>query len=358
VTASSDVPIVHGTEDLTPAWCSAALAPVLGGALVVDLTRSPIGTGQVADTVKLELTYDTPGAGPASLVAKVTSASADSRAAARATRTYEVETAFYRDLAPLLPVRAPRCYHAAHEPDTDGYVVLLEDLSPAVPGDQLAGCTPDDAAGAVAELPLLHAPLWDDPSLARYEWLHGPSEDRVQGFSGLVAMFAPQFVERYEAQLEPEVTELIGRFVPRISAHLGADRGPSTVVHGDYRLDNLLFGGERVAVLDWQTVSRGPGLSDLAYFLGASLLVDDRRAHEADLVDSYREQMATLGVELGTDHVWEGYRRHAFSGLIMAMLASMIVQRTDRGDQMFMAMANRHGRHALDLDAEALIPPG
>jgi hypothetical protein len=358
MTGPTDVPIVHGIDDLTPAWCSSALAPELGGAQVVDLIRSPIGTGQVADTVKLELTYDPPGAGPASLVAKVTSASADSRAAARATRTYEVETAFYRDLAPVLPVRAPRCYHTAHEPATDGYVVLLEDLSPAVPGDQLAGCSPDEAAGAVAELPLLHAPLWDDPSLGRYPWLHGPSEERVQAFSGLVAMLAPQFVERYEAHLEPEVTELIERFVPRVAAHLGAHHGPTTVIHGDYRLDNLLFGGARVAVLDWQTVSRGPGSSDLAYFLGASLLVDDRRAHEADLVDSYRERMAALGVELDADQVWEGYRRHSFSGLIMAMLASMIVQRTDRGDQMFMAMANRHGRHALDLEAEALIPPG
>jgi hypothetical protein len=40
----------------------------------------------------------------------------------------------------------------------------------------------------------------------------------------------------------------------------------------------------------------------------------------------------------------------------MSIIASMIVERTDRGDQMFITMANRHGRHALDLDAEALIP--
>jgi hypothetical protein len=29
----------------------------------------------------------------------------------------------------------------------------------------------------------------------------------------------------------------------------------------------------------------------------------------------------------------------------------MLVERTDRGDQMFMAMADRHALHALDLDA-------
>ena len=67
--------------------------------------------------------------------------------------------------------------------------------------------------------------------------------------------------------------------------------------------------------------------------------------------------MAAAGVaDLSFDTCWEGYRRHAFAGLIMAIGASMLVTRTDRGDEMFMAMANRHGRHALDVDAEALIP--
>jgi hypothetical protein len=44
------------------------------------------------------------------------------------------------------------------------------------------------------------------------------------------------------------------------------------------------------------------------------------------------------------------------AGLFMAVVASMIVQQTERGDDMFMVMANRHGRHALDLDAEQLFP--
>ena len=33
----------------------------------------------------------------------------------------------------------------------------------------------------------------------------------------------------------------------------------------------------------------------------------------------------------------------------------MLVERTDRGDQMFLTMASRHARHALDLDAAAVI---
>jgi hypothetical protein len=39
----------------------------------------------------------------------------------------------------------------------------------------------------------------------------------------------------------------------------------------------------------------------------------------------------------------------------MAVLASMIVERTERGDAMFLAMAGRHGRQALDLDSEQFL---
>jgi aminoglycoside phosphotransferase (APT) family kinase protein len=108
-------------------------------------------------------------------------------------------------------------------------------------------------------------------------------------------------------------------------------------------------------VLDWQTPGIGHAVSDLSYFLGGSLLVEDRREHERALLERYRSGLADHGVELGDDECWTAYRRYAFAGLNMAIIASMLVGRTDRGDDMFMAMAERAGRHALDLDAEELL---
>lgn len=87
----------------------------------------------------------------------------------------------------------------------------------------------------------------------------------------------------------------------------------------------------------------------MAYFIGSELLPDDRRAHEADLVETYRAALAGAGVELAGAECWDGYRRFAFDGLIMAIAASMLVARTERSDDMFMAMANRHCVQALDL---------
>jgi len=48
-------------------------------------------------------------------------------------------------------------------------------------------------------------------------------------------------------------------------------------------------------------------------------------------------------------------RNGAFGGIVTAVVASMIVKRTDRGDQMFCAMTNRHAAHALDLDSLSLL---
>ena len=345
---------IPATPDaITPEWLTDAL-----GAPVTSVDKEMVGTGQMGDSVRLTLTYN--GAeGPKSVVAKLPALDPTSRATAAAVRSYEIEVSFYRELAPELPVRAPRCYVALHDPVTDDFILLLEDLAPARQGDQLAGCSVDQAAIAIAELPKLHAPRWGDPGLESMPWLHRNTVDSVVMTTMLVTGLYDGFRTRYTERLDPDVFELCERFIPRLASYLTERPGPWTVAHGDYRLDNLLFGtdagGPPVAVVDWQTVAHGPGVADLSYFIGAGLLPDDRRAHEDDLVRDYHAALTATGVDLDWDDCWEQYRRHTFAGLMMAVAASMLVEQTERGDDMFMAMANRHGRHALDLDAESLI---
>jgi len=348
-----DIPT--GLADLTVDWLNRALRDAGFGRLC-GATVSPIGTGQIADSARLGLEWETPGAGPASLVAKVTAASEASRAAGVATRTYEVEVGFYSDLGAALPVRTPACYWAAYDAPTAAYCVLLEDVAPAVQGDQIAGCSIDEAAAALDELALLHGPRFGDSSLERLPWLHRGGRDKGGGLGGILVAMLPGFFERYRARLTPEVVELIERFVPAMDRYGSDWDGPTTILHGDFRNDNLMFGLDRVVVLDWQTVTLGAPMSDVSYFLGGSLLPADRRKAERDLVGTYLDRLTSFGVELDVEECWSDYRRFAFAGLIMAMFASMVVGRTDRGDDMFVAMADRAGLHALDLDAESLIP--
>ena len=348
------VAVPAGIGDLTPAWLSAVL-----GSTVVGVEATPIGTGQIADSVRLALAWAVASGGPSTLVAKVTTASPTSRATAMATRTYEVEAGFYNDLATTLAVRTPRCWWAGHDPDTGAYGILLEDVAPAVQGDQVAGCSVDDAAAALKEAALLHGSRWGDAALGHIAWLDRTSVGGG-GVSGLLQALLPGFLERYGSRLSRDVVALAERFASRAGAYGAGAHGARTVVHADFRNDNLMFGGERVCVLDWQTAGLGAALSDVSYFLGGSLLPDVRRAGEQDLVRAYWQRLVAMpGVEITWDECWEDYRRFAFGGLVMAVIASMIVVRTDRGDDMFVAMADRAGRHAIDLDSEGLLPcPG
>jgi hypothetical protein len=350
----STINIPRGLSDLTPEWIGAVMASHGYGA-VEDVSVAPIGTGQIADSARVSITWGDGVPGPDSVVAKVTAASEDSRQAGMTTRTYEVEVGFYSSLAAELPVRTPHCYWAGFDPSQAAYGVVLEDVAPAHQGDQVGGCSLEEAAAALDELALLHAPRWGDAKLEALSWLHVGGRDRGSGLGGILAVFLPGFLERYESRMTPQVVKLIPSFL-EVMDHYGAGAdGARTVLHGDFRNDNLMFGLDRVVVLDWQTVSLGAALSDVSYFLGGSLLPEDRRAHEESLVQGYFDRIRSLGVEMDWDQCWLDYRRYAFAGLIMAIFASMVVTRTDRGDSMFIAMADRAGLHALDMDSLSLI---
>jgi len=338
------------------AWLTVALGARLGGANVTAVQSAPIGTGQVSDSLRLRITYDQPVGLPSTMIAKVPSADPASRAAARAIRTYEIEASFYEQLASGLPVALPACYFVAYDAETDDYVVLLEDLAPAVPGDQIAGLAPRDAAAAICELAALHAAGWDDPVLAALPWLNRHDADTAAFTAAIVADLYAGFRERYAVRLAAGTLALIEDFLPSLGAYLSRRDEPATLVHGDYRADNLLFGTGRPAVLDWQTCAYGPAAADLSYFLGSSLPVATRQEHEQSLVRRYHTALTALGVQLSWDDCWNGYRRYAFHGIVMSIGAAMLVQRTERGDEMFCTMADRHARHALDLDAVTLLP--
>lgn len=357
-------------EGVDAGWLTAALrhAGVLVAGRVAEVSVAPVGTGQMADCFRLTPVYDGAaapdgGAPPASLVGKFTAASETSRATSVALRTAEAEVRFYQQVAPTLAVRTPACHYAEVDPATAEFVLLLEDLAPARTGDQLAGCGVDEAALALDELARLHAGRWGDPALERLSWLNrsDPAGDAMAA-EVLPALFAG-FCDRYGGQLEDEVLEVGRRLYARIGDYLAAPHGPRTVQHADYRLDNLLFGdgggGPFVAVVDWQTVTCGPGAADASYFLGAGLPVEDRRREEFALLRTYHQALRAGGVAgYGWDECVRDYRRFAYAGYVMAVSASMLVERTERGDQMFLTMARRHAAQVVDLDAESLLGVG
>ncbi|HYC01225.1 MAG TPA: phosphotransferase [Candidatus Limnocylindrales bacterium] len=354
--------IIPTPETITPRWLTERLREAgHTRATVADVTATRIGTGQIGKCIRFTMEVSGGDAStPRSLVGKFPSDDPTSRATGVALRNFRKEVCFYRHLQPRLKISTPRCYFAAIDGDGPDFLLLLEDLAPAKQGDQLAGTSIPIARTAVAELVGLHAPTWCDASLRGLEWLGEPAADSIEMVRGMYAAQLPGFLERYRGQLEPDEA--------RIIAQVAESKGPPfqplqdvySVVHVDYRLDNLLIDGTRtpvrVSVVDWQTVTLGSPLSDVAYFLGAGLDPGDRRRAERDIVRVYHEGLLAAGVRgYDFERCWDDYRRGVFAGFVVTVIAAMIVQRTERGDRMFLSMARRHSRHALDLGAQDLL---
>ena len=289
-------------------------------------------------------------------MAKLPSSDPVSRATGVALGIYVRETRFYQELSAAVGARTPHCHAALFDEATGDFVLVLEDLAPAVTGDQLAGCSAAAAAAALDELARLHASHWCQPvgELAPPGLACRAAE--IQPFyCGLLDSFA----EKYRDRLGGDVLDVVRRFGDEMVAWgRVAEAGPSALLHGDYRLDNLLFSDGGAAVVDWQMVATGPPMSDTAYFLGAGLLPADRRRHETELLRRYHSRLVAeepVAGEWSFDECAEGYRLQSPGGLIMAVTASMMVGEGERSDEMFATMAERHAWHALDCDAFGLL---
>lgn len=321
-----------------------------------------IGEGQVGMNLRYELTCDDPSV-PSSVVVKMASPDPTSRATGIGLRNYEREVKFYNEVAASLDVRMPRCYFADWNEAEGDIAIVLEDMSPSEQGDQIRACGIEEARLAVTELSRLHGPRWNDPTLYDIDWMQRrDAEDGVR-LHGLYSLFKPGFLAIYTdaivAETGQEGLEFVHQLEGLIPAYVAAKDEPFTVTHGDYRLDNLLFAttpeGVPCSVVDWQTPGHGNGVGDLAYFIGAGLLPPDRRKYEWELVDLYIAGIESYGHAINHEWVKNHYRREAISGLVMAVIASQIVGRTDRGDKMFEVMATRHILQGIENGALALL---
>ncbi|MFM7763347.1 MAG: phosphotransferase [Acidimicrobiaceae bacterium] len=349
---------ISSHKGISSEYLSKALAPISGVAKLKITAISPIGTGQMAESYRVKFSQES-GEKIESVVVKVPSQNENSRSASRTTRCYELETSFYSSLRNSLKVETPKCFHVWYDAPSDDFVLVLEDIKDASQGDQITGATVEQADAAITQLVNLHAPMWGSEILNQIGWLPKHSLNVATGTSQLLRSVFSGFAERFSEKVNSEIISLGARLVSKIDRYYAAFPTLLTVAHRDFRLDNLLFTPQNnktgVKVVDWQTVGAMPGASDLGYFIGASFTVDGRREYEQVLVQSYCERLAAQRIDVSNNEIWAQYRLLGTSGYIMAIVASMLVKQTDRGDAMFAVMANRHGQQMLDLETEKLF---
>jgi hypothetical protein len=315
-----------------------------------------VGSGQTGAAYRLTLDA---AEGPSTLLAKV--GAGDSAARERVSAGYANEVGFYKYLDETLDIRTPRCWYAAISDDDRRFTLLLEDLAPRVPGVQVEGCSVERAAGVLVNLAGLHAPRWNDPTLLELDFLGNTMEGEAAEFLGEVAASAcEQFVERYRKELGGEDAATILAAGKLITKWATASQEPFAVTHGDYRLDNLMFGDDPddVVALDWQTMTLAPPARDVAYFLGTSLDVEARRDAERDLVGLYHGALLRRGVrDYSFERCFDDYRLGVLQATMITSLGAIFAtrERSAEADDMFMAMATRSCAAIRDLDTLSLL---
>lgn len=335
-----NVPIVTPTG-VTPAWITEILRAHGIDGTVSGLSMETVGTGQLGETRRYHLTYQgtVPANAPKSVVAKFPSDNEVAATTGKEMGFYRSEVMFYREVAHKTEVKTPHVYAAELDPDTQDFVLLFEDLAPAVAGDHMQGCTLSQAKIALTEAAKLHAAFWNDTDLMTQDWVYVP--DGAQGFytTELMESSWAHFEKTYAHRMDPDVIKVCDKYIRNHAAWNAPREMPKCFSHNDFRVDNMLFSGDQVAIVDWQTSNYlGTGM-DVAYFLGGAFDRETRRAHEAELLHGYHDDLIALGVKgYSFDHLMADYRHYSFAVLAVAIAATVIVKPTERGDVLFMKM--------------------
>ncbi|MBN8501763.1 MAG: phosphotransferase [Sphingomonadales bacterium] len=331
-------------DAVRPDWLTERLraAGLVQGGAVIAIRWEPIGTGQVGDSVRFHLSYDSSASGPATVAGKFPAEDVTSRGTAAAFGLYAKEVGFYREIAPHLGVRVPQVLAAEIADNGVDFVLIFEDLGPARGGNQLASCSVADARAAIRQAAAIHAPSWNNPALTGIDWLQ-PKSGQTDQVKALYGNAQAVWRERYADSLEPEFMAICEELNEAKEHWFGREGGAKAVVHGDFRLDNMLFdikgGAEQIAVLDWQTVASGNPLLDIGYFMGTGIGDDLRRRHEDELLNLYCQEMTARGVPLDREAIWDDYVLGAIHGISTAVFSAAYVERTERGDANFLSMA-------------------
>ena len=348
--------------DIDELWLTEALdeAGVAAGAKVTNVEFDGlIGTGQTGRNARFLLTWDDPDGRPASVVGKFASADEMARASAFESGTYLTEWKFYNSLAETLNVRTPRCHVARFDESVPAFVLIMEDLAGSRQGDQFIGLTADEAALGVEQAIGLHSPRWGDATLQSFGD-HRPKGDVAAMMLGAVyGMMVEPFLARLGAGLDADVVELVRALIPKAQQWAIGPDTPRTVVHLDFRPDNFMFGttpeAPPLVIVDWQTVTDGNAMMDLAYMIGGSFEPTRRAEVERDLLAEHRMGLAAAGIDYDADTQWRDYRLGSLWGVVMTVIATILAAETERGNDMLTVMGQRHGRHAIELEALDLL---
>ena len=356
-------------HEVTPEWLTTCLrrAGQIGPTHTISsFTSTPIGEGigMLGVIARLGLAYEREQGPLDSVVAKFATPNEANRAIAMVFRMYEREVRFFNDLAGHVSGGLPQCFGSEIDLDTGDFVLVMEDLNGYRQGDQAAGCGLADAIASIDVMARLHAAWWDAASRPELAWVPAVDGDLHQG--GMVPTANggwDAFLANFGHLVPQAIKEAGPRYIagmPELHRRMGL--GPQTLVHGDFRLDNVLFGDEPgqypVALVDWQGILTSKGIQDLAYLLSQNLHTEDRRASERDLVARYHARLGEEGVTGYTlEDCWADYLLACLWLYEYAIvIGGTLDPANERGSAFMTGLIQRASDTIMDLDLLDLLP--
>lgn len=345
-------------DDLTPGWFTSLLrssGDLADDVEVTEASAAPFGHDEslMSSLWRVALSYDSPTDAPDTLIVKLASQEEAQRFVAEVFKFYEREIRFYREVLPGLALRAPTCFRAEIHPASPDFVLVLEEVADMRSVDQIEGVEFDDALACVETLADMHAPFWgtDMSSIAEtffeydHPMMHAVVPDHV---------FGEWNQARHQAVdiLPDEIVAIYDKFPTVCPDLLAGMQSPDTLVHGDFRSDNLLFDADgRPLVLDFQLVTIGNGMVDVAYLISQSVADDVAAARADELIDAYLARLATHDIAFDRDDAMRHYRSAAIFLLsIPISVLATAADRPERGVELAMTMLRRGAAEILRTD--------
>jgi hypothetical protein len=345
--------IVTSIEEVTPAWLRQTT-----GLDVTDVQATQIGVGIGVSSALYRLRLSGSGC-PESVIVKLPAIDPAAVFTSTMLRMYIREVRFFEQLAPLSPIRVPAFHHGEVDEETSSFVVVMEDLSAMRVVDQLEGMAPADAERAVDALAGWHAQWWRQADELATTGLTVSLADPI--YPAVLPLVFGEGWEKLNAELtlSDAILSVGPRFsdaIPRLLSDLAQD--PTTMTHGDFRADNILFDDDgQPVVLDFQLIGTGSGAYDLAYFVTQSLEPDVASEHERPLFDRWANGLRAAGIpDADLEGQWLNYRKAALFCLAYPVVASRGMDLSDpRQRQLVECMNARFTRAVEELDLAELL---
>jgi hypothetical protein len=340
-------------DQITPAWLAEATGLAVEGA---EIEQIGAGIGVMSALYRVRLT----GSGcPTTVVVKLPALAEESVFTSTVLRMYLREGAFFTELASQAPVRVPVCHHSTVDPEGSQFVLVMEDLGGLRVVDQVKGMEVPDAERAVDGLAAWHATWWGKALELAERGVTVSLGDPI--YKAVLPMVFAEGWEKLGKELTiPAGIQEVGprwtAVMPGLLDDLATE--PTTMVHGDWRADNLLFEPDgSVAALDFQLIGTGRGTYDLAYFITQSLDSADASEHERRLFDRWRSAVEGAGVPAADNATaWEDYRKAALFCLVYPVVAWRGMDAGDpRQVDLAVTMLERFDRAVAELDLAELL---